>query len=117
MSKLGRVARDGLIAGDYPTKSQEITLEGPAVFKRGDVIAQADGGYALVDSAGSGSGTLAVGIVCDDITVEAGESAKTAMYVKGEFNQRSLRFGGTDTAGDHLRRMTEIGLLVRPARV
>jgi hypothetical protein len=111
------VERDGLIAGDYPTKSQEITVAGPAEFKRGDVIAQTSAGYALVDSTGAGSASQAIGIICDDVVVEAGDTAKTTMYVKGEFNQRFLQFGGSDTADTHQRRMTEIGLLVRPTRI
>jgi len=117
MSELGRNERDGLIAGDYPTESQEITITGPAKFKRGDVISQKDGKYALVDSEGTGGAELAIGIICDDITVGDGESVRTTMYVKGEFSQRFLQFGGVDTANNHLRRMTEIGLLIRPTRV
>lgn len=113
MARLGELKRDGLIAGDYPTEVQEITLTGPAEFKRGDVIAQNDDGeYELVVG-----DALAIGIICEDITVGDDEITKTTMYVKGEFNQRFLQFGGDDTVETHKRRMTEIGLIPRPTRV
>jgi len=111
------MGRDGLIAGDYPTKSQEITVTGPAEFRRGDVVAAKGGEFALVDPEGEGGAELAIGIICDDVAVGDGESARAAMYVKGEFSQRALRFGGGGEAEPHLRRMTEIGLIVRPTRV
>ena len=116
--ELGRAERDNLIAGDFPTKAQEITITGPAEFLRGDVIAQlGDNSFALVDSSGADGAELAIGIICDNITVEDGITTKSTMYVKGEFIQRALRFGGDDTADTHKRRMTEIGLLIRPTRI
>jgi len=118
MSVLGTFKPDGLIAGDFPTKAQEITLTGPADFKRGDVLGQAeDGTYALVDSAATDGTQAVVGIVCDDVTVSDGATAVSTMYIKGEFNRRFLRFGGTDTVDNHIRRMTDISLIVRSTRV
>ena len=118
MAVLGTLERDNLIAGDFPTKAQEITLTGPATFERGDVLGKSDTGvFALVDSTATDGSQDVVGIVCDDITVEADAEAVSTMYVKGEFNQRRLRFGGSDTAETHKRRMTEIGLLVRPTKI
>ena len=118
MAVLGKMERDGLIAGDFPTKVEAITVTGPAEFQRGDVIAKTGNeSYTLVDSAGSGGAELVVGIICDDITVEDGSTAVTNMYIKGEFAQRHLRFGGDDTVENHRRRMTEIGLIIRETRV
>ena len=118
MATIGTFDPKGLIAGDFPTETQEIVLTGPADFKRGDVIAQADNGsYALVNSAGTGRAALAIGIICDDIVVETGAASRAVMYIKGEFNQRYLVFGGVDTVDDHLRRMTEIGLIPRGTRI
>jgi len=118
MAELGRHDPNGLIVGDYPTVTQAIELTGPAEFKRGDVIAQADDeSYALVDSSGTGKATLAIGIICDDIVVEAGTKSPAVMYIKGEFNSRYMAFGGSDTADAHLRRMTEIGLIIRNTRI
>lgn len=118
MARLGEHKPDGLIAGDFPTEAMEITLTGPAEFKRGDVIAQTgDETYALVDSTGADGAELPIGIICDDIIVEDGVTTKSTMYIKGEFNRRFMRFGGTDTADTHMRRMIEIGLIIRGTRI
>ncbi|MDR1703599.1 MAG: head decoration protein [Clostridiales bacterium] len=118
MAELGSVERNGLIAGDYPTKTEAITITGPAEFKRGDVVGVTDAGvYALADSSKSDGSQNAVGIICDDIIVEDGATAESVMYVKGEFINRFLQFGGTDTADKHKRHMTAIGLIVRDSKV
>lgn len=115
---IGTVERDGLIAGDYPLKADEISLTGPAELKRGDVLGFTNAGQlTLVNSSATNGSQFAVGIACDDITVADGTTAVCTMFIKGEFNKRFLRFGGTDTAETHKRRMTEIGLLVRETRV
>jgi hypothetical protein len=115
MSELGKLERNGLIVGDYPTKVEEITITGPAEFKRGDVVGvTAAGVYALVDSEKSDGTQIPVGIICDDITVDSGATAVANMYIKGEFAHRFLRYGGTDT---HKRHMTAIGLIVRKTKV
>ena len=117
---IGTFERDGLITGDYPLKAKEVTVHGQGTsgateFLRGDVVAfDNTGTLVLADSARSAIGAdKAVGIICDNIAVPAGESKVTTMFVKGEFNARFLRFGGSDTVNQHKRRMTEIGLLVR----
>jgi len=115
--ELGKMERNGLIAGDYPTKTVAITVTGAAVFKRGDVVGvDGSGVYALVDSTKSDGTQTPVGIICDDITVAASETAETVMYVKGEFSRRFLQFSGSDTADTHLRYMTQIGLLVKETK-
>ena len=115
---IGSTKRDGLIAGDYPLVAKEITITGPAQFKRGDVIgATTEGDYALADSNATDGSQNAIGIITDDTNAEDGISIVTTMYVKGEFNQRQLRFGGKDTVENHRRRMTEIGLLIRETRI
>lgn len=120
---IGKLERDGLIAGDYPLKAQEIVVHGPQTgeteFRRGDVIALRTGNIpALVDSTQSANGgNRAVGIMCDNVVVQAGQQVVTTMYVKGEFAKRHLRFGGDDTVANHERHMTEIGLLVRETRI
>ena len=117
MATLGTFEPKGLIAGDFPTVVQEIILTGPVTFLCGDVVAEVDGVHSLVDSAGAGNAALAVGIICDDIVVDDGITTKANMYIKGEFNHRFLRFGGSDTSDDHRRRMREIGLIIRETRI
>lgn len=124
---IGNVTRDNLIAGDYPLKAVEIIVDGPATgktkFKRGDVIAQlSDGSYELVDktaaaeAGGDSAVGVPIGIITDNISINAGEQLTTTIYVKGEFNSRALNFGGTDTISTHSRRMIEIGLIPREPR-
>lgn len=118
MKTIAESNNDGLYTGDFPRETQEIVITGPAEFMRGDVLALADGTTpVLVDSTLSNGGQNVVGILCRNVSLAAGETATTAMYVKGSFNQRRLRFGGNDTIEKHLRRMTEIGLIVRETRV
>ena len=115
---IGSTKRDGLIAGNHPLAAKEITITGPAEFRRGDVVgAITAGGYALANSTATNGSQNAIGIITDDIVVETGVNIVTTMYVKGEFNQRQLRFGGSDTVENHRRRMTEIGLLIRETRI
>ena len=117
MATLGTFEPDGLIAGDFPTEAQEITITGPAEFKRGDVLGIAGERYVLANSGASDGSQNAVGIVCDDITVADGTTAVSNMFIKGSFNYRFLRFGGDGNPEPHLRRMTEISLIVRKTRV
>ena len=121
---IGKLERDGLIAGNYPLVAAEVVVRGSATngvteFKRGDVIALINGTTpALVNSAAATTdGRRAVGIMCDNVAASAGEQRVTTMYIKGEFNHRALRFGGTDTSANHMRHMTEIGLIVRETRI
>ena len=118
MAVIGKFTPDGLIAGDFPLEAQEITIVGPADFKRGDVIGiDGDGAYALADSTATNGLQNPIGIICDNVIVGTGESKVATMYVKGEFNRRFLQFGGTDNADIHLRRMTEIGLIIRETKI
>ena len=124
---VGTFERDGLIAGDYPLKVEEVTMYGtdagePTKFKRGDVVALIDGENgempALVEFGSTTSGgSKVVGILTENVTVDPGQFAVTTMFIKGEFNRRFLRFGGNDTYEKHKRRMTEIGLLIRETRI
>jgi len=110
----GELKRDNLIAGDYPLKAMEITIENTSaddlIFERGAVVAQHAGTYRLAED-----DDAVVGIICDDITVKGGSSEVSPMYIKGEFNRRALIVAGT--LAKHERRMIEIGLLVRSTRV
>lgn len=124
---IGTLERDGLIAGDYPLKVEEVTVHGAGStgrteFKRGDVVALITGANGetptLVDSRSAVSGAnRAVGIMAEPVSVGPGEQTVTVMFIKGEFNRRFLQFGGNDTYDIHKRRMTEIGLLVRETRI
>ena len=115
---IGRHEHDGLIVGDYPLKAKEIQVEGPAEFRRGDVVAITNAGdYVLAEISRTDGGGAVVGIITDNFTADTGETKVSTMYVKGEFNQRALRFGGNDTTADHIDQMTRDGLLVRETRV
>ena len=120
---IGNTKPDGLIAGTYPVVAVAITITGatpnaPTEFRRGDVVGvTTEGIYALANSSATNGSQNVVGIICDDIKVESGETAVSTMYVRGEFNIRLLRFGGSDTVETHSRRMIEIGLIPRETRV
>jgi len=114
---IGSTTRDGLIAGNYPLAAEEITIKN-AVFKRGDVIGiSSAGSYALVDSSAGDGTETPIGIITDDVSADDEQNVVTTMYIKGEFNQRFLRFGGKDTVDTHRRRMTEIGIIPRATKI
>ena len=118
MQTVGISKPDGLIVGDFPLEAVEVQVQGPAEFRRGDVVGLVDNqNLVLADSSLKNGGQNPVGIMCRDINPAQGETAVTTMYVKGAFNLRNLRFGGSDTFENHKRRMTEIGLIVRETRV
>ena len=118
MATIGIFKPDGLIAGDFPTEVQEISITGPAEIKRGDVLGKTnEGEYILVDSTATDGSEAVVGIATDNVTVESGRTARSTMYIKGEYNRRHLRFGGSDTVETHIRRMTDISLIVRGTRI
>ncbi|MCL2392615.1 MAG: head decoration protein [Oscillospiraceae bacterium] len=118
MATIGIFEPDGLIAGDFPTEAQGITITGPAEIKRGDVLGLTDeGNYVLVDSTATNGSQEVVGIACDDVIVEDGMTATSTMFIKGAYIRRFLRFGGTDTVENHIRRMTDISLIVRDSRI
>jgi len=117
---IGKMTPDNLIAGSFPLVAVPVTVLGTEAveLKRGDVVALVDGMAVLVDSqSASNGGQLACGIMSEDVTTEAGQQKTAAMYVKGEFNIRAMRFGGNDTIETHCRRMTEIGLIPRETRI
>ena len=118
INEIGSVQRETLIIGTYPTIAQELIVDGEAEFLRGDVVVKAPGGsVALADASAAGGPVPYMGIICDDFTVAAGETAVTAMYVKGVFNRRALRFAAGTTADDLRDDMAAIGLIVRETRV
>ena len=118
INEIGSIDRETLVIGTYPTTTQEITVEGEEEFIRGDVVyISPDGSITLADVTHGNAAIPCFGIICDDFTVADGETAVTTMYIKGEFNRRSLRFAEGTTADDLKHVMTTIGLIIRETRV
>ena len=118
INEIGSLERETLVLGNYPTTTQDITVEGEAEFLRGDVVYIApDGSIALADVTHGDATVPYFGIICDNFTIAAGETAVTTMYIKGEFNRRALHFAEGTAADDLKGVMTTIGLIIRETRV
>lgn len=109
---------DNLIAGYSDVISVAgVVASGEGVLARGSVLGKitASGEYDLVNSLGTDDGSrTAAAILAHDVdTTDA--SATVAVYVKGEFNENALTFGGTDVAATHKATLQSLGIFLRPA--
>ena len=111
-------APDNLIAGESDVIAIAGTVvSGAGVLGRGAVLGKitATGQYALVNKAGTDDGrrTAAV-ILAEDVDATDG-AIVTSIYIRGEFNENALTFGGTDTAADHKATLQGLGIVLRGA--
>jgi len=109
-------ARDNLIAGYSDVIAVPVTIvAGEGVLGRGSVLGKitATGKYALVNSAGPDDGRrTAAAILAEDVDATDNDVVTTA-YVRGEFNENALVFGGTDTVATHKSHLQDIGIFLR----
>lgn len=75
-------------------------------------VAAGSGKYKIVNSASVDGSQDAVGILCEDINATSADVV-TAAYIRGEFNERELTFGGTDTADTHRAALEARGIILR----
>lgn len=88
--------------------------------------------YTNMGTANHGDGTLAVTegasfvrpsakanifgvyvVAAEDVTTAGGETATIPAYVKGEFNEGAMRFGGASTADDNRFALAKQGIILR----
>lgn len=109
---------DNLIAGPSDVIAIEVEIiTGEGELGRGSVLGKitASGLYDLVNSAGTDDGSrTAAAILAEDIDA-TNDAVVTSAYVKGEFNENALTFGGDDEADDHRADLQTLGIILRPA--
>lgn len=52
-------------------------------------------------------------VAAEDVTTAGGETATITAYLKGEFNEDSMRFGGVSTADDNRFALAKQGIVLR----
>lgn len=109
-------APDNLIAGPSDVIAIEVTVaEKVGVAGRGTVLGKvtSSGKCVLVNSEGTDDGRRAAyAILAEDVDATEADVVAAA-YIRGEFNENELVFGGTDDADDHRAAMQSIGLILR----
>ena len=90
---------DRLLAGDFPTVTESITLAAGQVLTRGALLGRvtASGEYVLSLAAAVDGSQTPVAILADDADTTAG-AATGAAYLSGEFNDNAITFGTGHTA-------------------
>lgn len=90
---------DQLHAGDFPIRTQDITVLSGQNLTRGALLGKitASGKYVLsLAGAGDGSQTP-VAILAEDVDASAGDKSGIA-YISGDFNENAITYGTGHTA-------------------
>lgn len=111
--------RDNLFAGGVqPVNAKSVTLAADqGVLVRGTVLGKvtSTGNCVVVDSAleATAAGSGVVYAVLAEDTDTTGAVVPAPSYITGDFNERELVFGGTDTADTHRDAAQKIGIYFR----
>lgn len=114
ITSIGTYSPDNLIAGDYPLKGDEVTLESGQNLTRGALLGKvtASGEYKLSASgAGDGSETP-VSVLAVDTDASA-SAYKAVAYFKGEFNKNAMTFGTGHTYASVKAALMQKGIILR----
>lgn len=114
MPDLGEFKYDNLFAGHVaPVVVGAETITGGA-FVRGTVLGlvTASGKLKAVDNAQTDGSEEVYAILARDTDASEGD-VEAPVYYTGEFNERSLVFGGDDTAADHKVGARKLGLFFK----
>lgn len=109
------VGYDNLLAGGQAnTTTGPVTLKSGAAYAAGTVVGiiTATGKAVAVDSTAADGSQVPYGVLTEARDATAEEKA-AVVYLTGEFNERKLIFGGTDTVATHKAKMREIGIFTR----
>ncbi|WP_321367944.1 head decoration protein [uncultured Desulfuromusa sp.] len=116
MADLETYTPDNLIAGDFPLVTGDGTILTGQTLVRGTVLAKDSGNdnkLVIVDSAsGTASIQAPVAVLAQDVDASAGD-AVAPLYLAGEFTERSLTFGGTDTADTHRDALRDLSIFIK----
>lgn len=102
MTELGERVHDKLIAGDYPLITQEETIVSGQNVVRGTLMGKitASSKLSICDSGNTDGTENPYSIMSEDVDASAADK-KGITYHTGDFNERGITFGGTDTPDTH----------------
>ncbi|MCE5200555.1 head decoration protein [bacterium] len=109
---------DNLIASYSDVIAVEgIVLTGEGILPRGAVLGKitVGGKYALVNTAGTDDGRRTAAVVLAEDVDATNDDVVCSVYIRGEFNDNALLFGGTDTAATHKATLQGLGIVLRGA--
>ena len=108
------LTKDNLVAGDFPMITEELTILTGNNLKRGTVLAKNDitGKCIAVDSSKSDGEQTPFAILAEDVDATAGDK-QAAAYLTGEFNSKTLIFGGTDVVDTHKPDLRNLSIFVK----
>lgn len=108
---------DNLIAGTTQTVTDSVTIAAGADLKRGSVLGKvtADGKYLLSDDGSSDGSEVPSAILAQDADAAAADVENVAIFIKGEFNQNVLIFGGAHTADSTKDALRDVGIYIKDA--
>ena len=116
MPDLETYTPDNLIAGDFPLVTGDGIILAGQTLPRGTVLAKDSGNddkLVAVDSA-SGTASIQAPVAVLAVDVDADEGDVVApFYLAGEFNERSLTLGGTDTVDTHRDALRDLSIFVK----
>lgn len=92
---------DALIAGASDLVTEEITVGKSQTICRGDVLVKEAASGTYIRPSAVAASTDDVLIATEDITTDANTTVISVGYRAGEFNEFSMRFGGTSSADDN----------------
>lgn len=95
----GTYTPDALIAGDFPIRTEKVTIVSGQNLVRGALLGMitASGKYNLSLSAASDGSQTPRAVLAEDVDASGGD-AEGIIYVAGDFNQDALTYGTGHTA-------------------
>ncbi|MHB0998206.1 MAG: head decoration protein [Armatimonadota bacterium] len=111
--------KDATVAVAYTGNHVRFTIaDGANDFVAGDqfsiTVAAGSGKYKPVNSTNLDGSHTPECVLAEAVTVAADADSESAAYVSGEFNERALTFGGSDTVATHKVALMAMGIIVRP---
>lgn len=100
MPTLDALTYDSLIAGAADLVTEQITVGKSQTVLRGDVLVKDGTTKTYLKASAVAASTDDVVIASEDITTDTNTTISIG-YRAGEFNEYSMRFGGTSTADDN----------------
>lgn len=107
----GTYVPDALIAGDFPLRTEKVTIVSGQNLQRGALLGKITSGgkYNLSLSAASDGSQTPVAILAEDVDASGGDK-DGIVYISGDFNQDAITFGASHTAASVKAGLRDLGI-------
>lgn len=107
----GTYTPDALIAGDFPVRTDKVTISSGQNLQRGALLGKitTGGEYVLSLSAASDGSQTPVAILAEDVDATGGD-AQGIIYIAGDFNQDKITYGDDHTAASVKAGLRDLGI-------